>query len=97
MNTVEDSLKKISMLDSPKSIQTTEIPVKTIKCNSNFSAEQIWAYINESIGKRKFPICVKLANITSVFKKGERTSKNNNRPVSVFPEFSKISEKPLQN
>lgn len=97
MNTVEDSLKKISVLDSPKPIQTTEIPVKAIKCNSNFSAEQIWAYINESIGKRKFPNWIKLANITSVFKKGERTSKNNYRLVSVFPVFSKIFEKPLQN
>ena len=39
---------------------------------------------------------MKLANITPVFKKGARTSKNNNRPVSILPIFSKIFEKFLQ-
>ena len=39
--TIEDLLKEISMLDSSKDIQATDIPVKLIKSNSNFFAEFI--------------------------------------------------------
>ena len=90
---VEDALKEISMLDSSKSIPATDIPVKTIKACSNFFAEQICAYFNEFISKRKFPNCLQLANITSVFKKSARTSKKHYKPVSILPIFSKTFEK----
>ena len=36
-----------------------------------------------------------MANITPVFKKGERDLKGNYRPVSILPVISKIFEKPL--
>ena len=52
--------------------------------------------MNLSIGNEKFLNCLKLANLTPVFKKGARTSKNNYRPVNIFPIFSKILEKILQ-
>ena len=97
MNTREDALKEISMLDSLKSIQATEIPVKAVKRNINFFVEQICTYINESIGKEKFSNCLKLANITPAFKNGARTSENNCKPVSILPVYSKIFEKLLQN
>ena len=45
----EDVLKEISVLDSSKAIQATDIPVKVIKDSSNFFAEQISAHFNESI------------------------------------------------
>ena len=34
--TIEDALKEISMLNSSKAIQVTDIPLKVIKDNSNF-------------------------------------------------------------
>ena len=61
---IEDPLKKISMLDSSKAILATAIPVKVIKGNIIFFAEQIYAYFNESVGKGKFPNGFKLANIS---------------------------------
>ena len=75
--TIENALKEISMIDSSKTIQATDIPVKKIKDNRNSFAEITCAYFNESIGKQKFPNCLKLANITLVFKKGALTSENN--------------------
>ena len=53
--TIEYAFKEISMLDSSKVMQATDIPVKLIKGNSNFFAGQICLYFNESIGKIKFP------------------------------------------
>ena len=89
---IKHELKEISILDNSKATQSTNIPIKD---NSNFFAEQICAYFNESISKGKFPNCWKLTNITSGFKKGARTSKNNYKPVNIFPIFSNIFEKLL--
>ena len=83
------------MLDVSKAIQESDIPVKIIKVNENFFAEAICFYFNKSLENGKFPNCLKLANITPVFKKGARTSKNNYRPVSILPVFSKIFERLL--
>ena len=53
------------------------ILVKIIKANENFFAEAICFYFNKSLENGKFLNCLKLANITTVFKKGACTSKNN--------------------
>ena len=89
----EHVLEEIKMLDSSKAIQESDNPVKLIKENSNFFAEIICKYFNESLEKSKFPDCLKLANVTPVFKKGARTSKNNYRPVNILPILSKLFER----
>ena len=91
----QDVLTEIKVLDVSKAIQESDIPVKIIKANENFFAEAICFYFNKSLENGKFPNCLKLANITPVFKKGARTSKNNYRPVSILPDFSKIFERLL--
>ena len=91
----EEVLTEIKMLDVSKAIQESDIPVKIIKANENFFAEAICFYFTKSLENGKFPNCLKLANITPVFKKDSRTSKNNYRPVSILPVFSKIFERLL--
>ena len=91
----EDVLTEIKMLDVSMAIQESDIPVKIIKENENFFAEAICFYFTKSLENGKFPNCLKLANITPVFKKDSRTSKNNYRPVSILPVFSKIFERLL--
>ena len=89
----DDVLTERKMMDFSKAIQEGDILVKIIKANENFFAEAICFYFNKSLDNGKFPNCLKLANITTVFKKDARTSKNNYRPVSIFSVFSKIFEK----
>ena len=89
----EHVLEEIQMLDSSKAIQESDIPVKLIKENSDLFAEIICKYFSESLEKSKCPDCWKLANITAVFKKGARTSKNNYRPASILPILSKLLER----
>ena len=91
----EDVFTEIKMLDVSKAIQESDTPVKIIKANENFFAEAICFYFNKALENGKFPNCLKLANITPFFKKGPRTSKNNYRPVSILPVFSKIFERLL--
>ena len=56
------------MLDVSKPIQESDIPVKIIKANGHFFAEAICFYFNKALENAKFPNCLKLANITPVFK-----------------------------
>ena len=92
----EDFLTEIIVLDVSKAIQESDIPVKTINANENFFAEVICFYFKKSLENGKFPNCLKFANIIPVFKTGARTSKNNYRPVSILPVFSKIFERLLR-
>ena len=78
------------MLNVSKAIPDSDIPVKIIKASENFFAEAICFYFNKSLENGKFHNCLKLANITPVFKKGACTLKNNYKPVSILPVFSKI-------
>ena len=45
------------------------------------------------LSKNEISILPKKANITPVFKKGDRNSKDNYRPVSILPNISKIFER----
>ena len=54
-------------------------------------------FFNVCVDKSTFPSVLKHANITPVFKKGYRGSKENYRPVSILPVISKIFEKLLCN
>ena len=49
--------------------------------------------VNGALSQGIFPDRLKLANITPVHKKDETTDKENYRPVSVLPLFSKIFKK----
>ena len=50
-------------------------------------------YINDALSQGIFPESFKFANIMPVPKKDEATEKENYRPVSVLPLFSKVFEK----
>ena len=52
--------------------------------------------INNEIKNNNFPDELKLADVTPIFKKGDKTNAKNYRPVSVVPPVSKVFEKILQ-
>ena len=86
-------LKIIRSLSNNKASQETELPVRVVKQNAEYFAEIICSQFNESINSSKFPLSVKLVNITPVFKSESRNHKNNYRPVSILPLISKVFEK----
>ena len=71
----------------------TDIPTKLIKENSDIFANFIFENFNNCISHSIFPTSMKNAIITPVHKKGPKTSKGNFRPVSIFPNISKIYER----
>ena len=92
---VEEVYKEIRKLSPRKSAQSTDIPIRVLKENADIFADYICGFFNESIKKSTFPSILKNANITPVFKKEYRGSKENYRPVSILPVISKIFEKLL--
>ena len=75
--------KEIKRLKAKKATQITDIPVKILKEDAIFSA-YICDFLNETIRSGKFPAILKNGEITAVFKKGFKASKENYRPVSIL-------------
>ena len=48
--------------------------------------------VNLSFNLGTFPSKLKLSKIVPIFKKGDHTDKNNYRPISILPTFSKAYE-----
>ena len=92
---IEEVYQEIRKLSTRKSVQSTDIPIRVPKENADIFSEYICRFFNESIKKSTFPSSLKNANVTPVFKKRYRDSKENYRPVSILPVISKIFEKLL--
>ena len=86
-------LKEIKGLSANKAVQDSDIPVKALKENANFFAEQINLQFNEDICSSKYAESFKLANITPTFKQDFRNLKSDYRPISILHIISKIFEK----
>ena len=99
--TKEDVIKEIKNLDVLKALQEDDIPTKIITENSDIFSNFIYQSFNNMIDVCIFPISLKLGNITPVYKEGPKNSKENYRPVSIWPNISKIYErclfKPISN
>ena len=86
-------LSDILKLETSKACQDTDIPTKIVKENADIFANVLVSNFNDSFEKSNFPSILKNATITPVFKKGDRNSKDNYRPVSILPNISKIFER----
>ena len=89
---VDHVMKKIKKLNSTNARQNTDIPVKILKQNTDTFGNYICDFFNDFVVRGVFPPILKNANITPVFKKGFRSSKNIYRRVSILPIVSKIFE-----
>ena len=80
----DEILKEILNLDASKACQDSDIPSRIIKENADIFTDILHSSFNSLIYQSEFPTILKLANITPVFKKGDRNSKENYRPVSIL-------------
>lgn len=60
-------------------------------------SEPITMCLNTSLNLGKFPQTLKLAEVTPIFKKGDKFLKENYRPISILPSISKIYERIIFN
>ena len=81
--------------DTSKPYQIDNIPPKLIRENEDICSFVVSSDVNRCIETGKFPDNLKKADIAPSFKTGDRLSKDNYRPISILPPFSKIYEKIL--
>ena len=88
-------MKEINNLKTNKATQSTDIPTKLIKENSDIFGDFIFGNYNNCVSSSIFPNFLKNAIITPVHKKGAKSSKDNYRPVSTLSNLSKIYKRLL--
>ena len=86
-----DVCRVIKNIDFSKAYKKN-IPPKILKKNADVLSSFLKDDINLSFDNGKFPGNLKNADITHIFKKLDRNSKSNYRPVSILPTLSKIYE-----
>ena len=69
------------------------VPGTVLKITGDFISEPLAFLVNDSFTSGNFSDKLKLARITSIFKKGSIFDKDNYRPISFLSNFSKIIEK----
>lgn len=87
----------IKNLKNKKSVGTDDVAVKALKAVANEISEPLQILIEASMETGTFPTSLKTAKVIPIFKKGDRESIENYRPVSVLSAFSKVFERVLYN
>ena len=91
----EEIEKEILALQDGKAVQQPDIPTKIVKMNVDIFSELLYFEVYKTIEFSTFPFCMKLADVTPVYKKGNRSVKDIYRPVSILPNLSKVFERCL--
>ena len=86
-------LEEINNLDSKKASQKADIPIKVIKLNTDIITNFVFHNFNNSLSSSNFPLEMKQADVIPIFKKGDKTDKENYRPISILTILSKIYER----
>ena len=68
----EDILKAIKSLSSYKASPIEDIPIKTLKNSIHIYPEKLINIVNECLINGKFPNILKRADVTPIFKKGNK-------------------------
>ena len=68
-----------------------------LKTSAMITAETLQQLFNQAVNTGEFPINLKNADVTPVFKNNNPLSKENSRSVSVLPIISKVFKKLMQN
>ena len=92
----EESIKKLlCCLNISKAPGMNEISARFLKDGAEVLAKPICYIINLSIKLSTFPDKCKIANLSSLFKKGSKTDPKNCRPVSLLALIFKLIEKAI--
>ena len=82
--------EEIANLNTKKPTTQNTIPAKILLENIDTCTPLLTKIYNDSVNIGNFPTVLKSADMTPGYKKDDKTSKENYRPVSVLPTVSNI-------
>ena len=85
----------IQQLNTSKSVRPNDPPIKFIKMAAEVISPTLAKIFNQCIEQQTFPNSLKTACVIPIHKRGNKTSCNNFRPISLISPFSKLFEKCL--
>ena len=91
---IRDAMAKIK---TSNGFRDDNISSNILKLALPIVSKSLICLFNRSITQCKFPTAWKIARVTSIFKDGDKRSKENYRPISVLPVISRLCEKILCN
>ena len=89
--------KQLSQLKINKAIGLDNISARLLRDAANVLAPSLRYIINLSLESGRFPSSWKCAKVTSLFKQGDRTDKDNYRPISILPAVRKVIERAVHS
>ena len=91
--TEDEVIGIVQSLDPNESSGPSEINAKCLQLTISSIVTPIVRIINLSLQNGTVPLCWKSANVTPVFKKGDKQDPTNYRPISVIPVLGKTLER----
>ena len=92
-----DFKDEIYKLDPNKASTENDIPTKILMGSNEIVSDYLSHIYNKSKNENNYPHSLKLADVTPIHKKEEKTLLKNYRPVSILPVVSKLFERHMFN
>ena len=86
-----------SKINTSKSFGPNSIPSKLLKVHAEAFFSPVKNMINSSLAEGTFPSILKIAQVCTVFKKGELDLRENYRPISLLSNLSKLFERAMHS
>ena len=87
--TIQEMLHQLIKLDPKKATPQEAIPPKIPQENADLFSSPLTEFFNKLVVESTFPDDLKLADISSIYKKDDNMRKQNYRPISLLPAISK--------
>ena len=91
--TEQEIIMQLNILNPNKSTAVNDIPIKFVKLSTSVIAPILTSLYNRCLTEGNFPQVLKVTQITPIYKKGNKKTCSNYRPISLISIFSKILEK----
>ena len=88
---------QILHLDTKKAMVQNDIPTKILIKTNDIVSSHLSNFFNKSKNIQHYPTMLKVADVTPLHKKDEKTLTKNYRPVSLIPIVSKLYERNMYN